>query len=115
MSFNFSNLRRQGRLGAGLLLALGLGLAACTDKPSAFVPPVAPPIVPAVNETARDYNDYTTVVWSDEFTGGALDQSKWGYDLGGGGWGNNELQAYTNSNDNVDLAGGNLVIQARRQ
>lgn len=39
----------------------------------------------------------------------------WDYDLGGGGWGNNELQVYTDSADNVRLDGqGNLLIQARR-
>ena len=105
---------RQRQLATGLLLALGL--TACTDKPDAYVPPVAPTVVPAAtNETARDYNDYTTLVWSDDFTGGALDQSKWGYDLGGGGWGNNELQAYTNSNNNAYVSGGNLTIVARRE
>ena len=104
---------RRGHLAAGLLLALSL--AGCTDKEDVYVPPTTTPVAPAANETARDYNDYTTLVWSDEFTGGALDQSKWGYDLGGGGWGNNELQAYTNSNNNAYLSGGNLTIVARRE
>ncbi len=108
-------LLRNYRLGAGLLL--GLGLAACTDKPS--TPPVTPPpvvpVVPVVNEEAKNYADYSNLVWSDEFDGSSLDQSKWGYDLGGGGWGNNELQNYTNSSDNSFVNGGNLTIQARRQ
>jgi beta-glucanase (GH16 family) len=39
----------------------------------------------------------------------------WGYDLGGGGWGNNEQEVYTNSPNNVRLDGnGDLVIQAQR-
>ena len=106
-------LRPSSRFGTGLLLALVL--ASCTSKSSTFTPtPITPP--PAVtNEEARDFAQYTNLVWSDEFNGGALDQTKWGYDLGGGGWGNNELEAYTNSTDNVFLSGGNLVIQARRQ
>jgi uncharacterized protein (TIGR03437 family) len=58
------------------------------------------------------------LVWSDEFSGPANtppDSSKWVYDLGAGGWGNNELQAYTNSTDNAYLDGnGNLVIRALR-
>ena len=38
----------------------------------------------------------------------------WGYDLGGGGWGNNEQEVYTNSPNNVRLDGnGDLVIQAQ--
>jgi beta-glucanase (GH16 family) len=43
------------------------------------------------------------LVWSDEFdlpTGAAPDPSKWIYDLGGGGWGNNELEIYTDAREN---------------
>ncbi len=54
--------------------------------------------------------------WSDEFDGVANsgpDPSKWTFDLGGGGWGNHELETYTNSVDNVHLDGnGHLVIRA---
>jgi beta-glucanase (GH16 family) len=105
---------RHYRLRAGLLLALGL--SACTEKGATFTPTPAPPTPPVaeVNDQARSFADYTNLVWSDEFDGGALDQTKWMYDLGGGGWGNNELQSYTNSNDNVFLSGGNLVIQANK-
>jgi beta-glucanase (GH16 family) len=56
------------------------------------------------------------LVWSDEFNGppGAPpDPSKWAYDLGGGGWGNRELEVYTDSRGNSLQDGrGNLVIQA---
>lgn len=60
------------------------------------------------------------LTWSDDFDGaaGALpDATKWTYDLGTGqdGWGNQELQSYTNSPENVSLDGeGNLVITAIR-
>ena len=60
------------------------------------------------------------LVWSDEFEGDSLskpDSTKWGYDLGNGqnGWGNQELQNYTNNTDNVSLDGaGNLLITAIR-
>ncbi len=37
-----------------------------------------------------------------------LDSTKWGYDTGGSGWGNNELQYYTNSTDNASVAKGIL-------
>lgn len=57
-----------------------------------------------------------TLVWSDEFNGtvnAPPDPTKWTYDLGGGGWGNNELETYTNSIQNSYQDGnGNLVIQA---
>lgn len=58
------------------------------------------------------------LTWSDEFDGAAKalpDAAKWTYDIGTGqnGWGNQELQSYTNSPDNVSLDGeGNLVITA---
>ncbi len=55
------------------------------------------------------------IVWRDEFDGkaGSLpDSTKWTYDLGSGGWGNKELETYTNSPDNVHLDGnGHLVIR----
>ena len=59
------------------------------------------------------------LTWSDEFNGGAgsaVDQSKWRFDIGGSGWGNNEQQYYTNSTRNAAMDGaGNLVITARRE
>ena len=60
------------------------------------------------------------LVWSDDFEGPAgqlPDPTKWTFDLGtgDGGWGNQELQSYTNSSQNVSLDGsGNLVITAIR-
>ena len=58
------------------------------------------------------------LVWSDEFSqadGSAPDASKWGYDTGGGGWGNNELQYYTSRTNNARIEGGQLVIEARQE
>jgi beta-glucanase (GH16 family) len=56
------------------------------------------------------------LVWSDEFDGpanSAPDRTKWTYDLGQTGWGNAELENYTNSTNNAFLDGsGHLVIQA---
>jgi beta-glucanase (GH16 family) len=56
-----------------------------------------------------------TTSWSDEFNGPANsppDSTRWTYDLGGGGWGNQELQTYTSLAENVRLDGqGNLVIR----
>ena len=96
-------------------LATTLSLLACTETKTKNIPQPAPtPTTPVVNEEARDFNLYTDLVWSDEFSTGALDQTKWTYELGGGGWGNNELETYTNANDNVYMSGGNLVIQAKQ-
>src|SRR5215469_1146048 len=55
------------------------------------------------------------LVWSDEFdgpAGSAPDATRWGYDVGGNGWGNNELESYTSRTQNAFLDGsGNLVIK----
>lgn len=58
------------------------------------------------------------LVFFDEFnTAGAPDASKWGYDLGNGsgGWGNNELQYYTNRTENVTISNGTLKITAKKE
>jgi beta-glucanase (GH16 family) len=59
-----------------------------------------------------------SLVWSDEFDGTSLDTGDWNYDIGDGcpdlcGWGNNELQHYRA--ENVEVAGGNLIITARHE
>lgn len=55
------------------------------------------------------------LVWSDEFDEGtAPDESVWSYDLGATGWGNQELQNYTDDPENVRVEDGNLVITAVR-
>ena len=59
-----------------------------------------------------------SLVWSDEFnTAGAPDASKWGYDIGtgSGGWGNNELQYYTNRAENAFVSNGILKITALKE
>lgn len=61
------------------------------------------------------------LVWSDDFTGAAgnaPDNSKWSFDIGTGtkGWGNAELQTYTNRSSNIRLDGsGKLIITARSE
>ncbi len=62
-----------------------------------------------------------TLVWSDEFNGDAIDTSKWGFDttngvsVGNPGWGNNELEYYTDRSDNAKVEDGKLVITARKE
>jgi beta-glucanase (GH16 family) len=59
------------------------------------------------------------LVWSEAFAGPAgtsPDPTKWSFDTGGNGWGNNELQYYTSRPSNAALDGhGDLVITARRE
>jgi beta-glucanase (GH16 family) len=54
-----------------------------------------------------------SLVWSDEFNNPKLDTSKWVYEIGGGKWGNQELEFYTNQPSNLSIQNGNLTIVAR--
>jgi beta-glucanase (GH16 family) len=58
------------------------------------------------------------LTWSDEFDGpdgSAVDPTKWTHDVGGTGWGNEELEYYTDGTQNAVVQGGNLVITATTQ
>lgn len=70
--------------------------------------PTAPPAQPSAD-----------LLWSDEFTGPAGSRpspTKWRYEVGGSGWGNNQLEYDTDRTTNAALDGaGNLVITARRE
>lgn len=62
------------------------------------------------------------LIWFDEFDyQGLPDSNKWSYDVGDGcpnvcGWGNNELEYYTeNRLENARVEGGNLIITARKE
>jgi beta-glucanase (GH16 family) len=70
--------------------------------------------------SARQTNAQSwTLTWADEFDGpanSAPNAKKWGYDLGGNGWGNNELQTYTSRTQNAYLDGeGRLIIKVIRE
>lgn len=55
------------------------------------------------------------IVWNDEFDGTAIKANIWTYDVGGGGWGNNELEYYTSRTNNAFVADGLLHIVARKE
>lgn len=61
------------------------------------------------------------LVWNDEFDGISLDLAKWGYQYGTGleygldGWGNSELEYYTDRPENVRVEDGKLIITAIRE
>lgn len=58
-------------------------------------------------------SNYNNLIWQDEFdVNGAPDPSNWTYDLGGGGWGNQEVQTYTNDPQNSIVEDGVLKITA---
>lgn len=58
-----------------------------------------------------------SLIWADEFDyTGLPDPQKWVYDVGGDGWGNNELQYYTeNRPENARVEDGQLIIEARQE
>jgi beta-glucanase (GH16 family) len=61
-------------------------------------------------------NVVLALLWSDEFNiDGAPNAAKWGYDLGAGGWGNAELQNYTNRSQNAVVQGGVLKINLLKE
>jgi beta-glucanase (GH16 family) len=57
------------------------------------------------------------LVWSDEFNyTGLPDSSRWNYDIGGHGWGNEELQYYTGKRtENTRVENGHLIIETQKE
>lgn len=92
--------------------------AAPTSTPTATTAATA---APTAAPTATPAADPWTMVWSDEFDDEIIDPAKWTYDLGDGtvvgnpGWGNNELEWYTDEEKNVKETDGKLVITARKE
>lgn len=97
-------------------------------KSSTGAPAVTPPLSndhTKVQFTNAGYSTPTmypgmSLTWSDEFDGTALNSNNWVYDIGTGcpllcGWGNNELEYYTNSPNNVFLQDGSLIIETKKE
>ena len=92
---------------SGFFVALFILLANCGTN-SAVPGPGSPP------SNERPW----ALVWSDEFAGtngSSPDAAKWAFDIGGGGWGNTELETYTKRTQNAYLQDGMLVIQALKE
>ncbi len=66
-----------------------------------------------LNQLRAQGTNCDQLVWADEFdANGAPSSARWNYDLGGGGWGNNELQTYTDNLINSWVENGKLYIKA---
>jgi len=107
MPRNEPTLDRRRFLMTGLLGAVGAGgavaAAAAVSAPAVAAASAADPVLLAADEF-------------DGPAGSAPNPGIWRYDLGAGGWGNDELQTYTDARRNAALDGaGNLVITARRE
>jgi len=75
---------------------------------------VKTPVTPSPSPTLPGW----TLVWSDEFNlpdGSSPDASKWNLVTGGNGFGNAELESYTNRPQNAEIQNGNLVITALKE
>ncbi|MCC2545580.1 glycoside hydrolase family 16 protein [Hymenobacter sp. BT175] len=92
------------------LLFVSVLLGGCTSEAPRPTVTVTPPKGPGTYT-------FTELAWSDEFNQpGQPDPQQWTYEVGGSGWGNNELQYYTqNRRENARVENGNLVIEARRE
>ena len=72
-------------------------------------------------ETDEDKVENWELIWSDEFDNETLDLNKWTPEIGNGaekgipGWGNGELQYYTDSPNNVFIENGMLIIRAQKE
>lgn len=67
-------------------------------------------IIPAKNKGEQAYG--YKLVWEDDFNGTVLDTNSWNVELHAPGWVNNEWQEYVDSEKNIYVKDGNLVIQA---
>lgn len=95
----------------GLLALLTIQMLACSSKKETAIPYFEIP-----KPTDKGWTFETTPVWADEFNYTGLPASdKWVYDLGGSGWGNNELENYTNTISNASVENGKLSITARKE
>lgn len=80
-----------------LAISMLLPMAACGQKAKATETP-----------SIEGYN----LLWSDEFDGTTLDDTKWNREERQPGWTNNELQEYTKSDENIFVKDGHLVLKA---
>ena len=86
------------------------GCASATLVPA---PTPVPTVMPT--PTAEWERPGWVMAWHDEFDGTALNRENWTFDTGGGGWGNQEWEAYTDRQENVRVENGMLVIEAREE
>lgn len=81
------------------------------DQAADLPGPIDTNILQDVN--AADYWNNAVLVWQDEFDGNFLSEENWIFETGANGWGNNELQNYT-EDENVTVSDGTLKIIAKK-
>lgn len=97
-----------------LIPLVSLFLSACaTIMPISPTRTPEPSSTPSPSPTPEGQRAGWNLIWHDEFNDEALDLQNWTFDLGASGWGNGEMEEYTNRTDNVRVENGNLIIEAR--
>ena len=66
-----------------------------------------------ITQDDPDYVSNFTLVWSDEFDGNTVNTNNWKFETGASGWGNSELQNYTNG-ANAEVKDGKLILTAEK-
>lgn len=88
----------------------------CDSNPAEIEREIPPP-----EEIVPDVEKEWQLVWQDEFDSEQLDMGKWSFQFGTGSdegltnWGNNELQYYTDREENLFIEDGQLHIVAHRE
>jgi beta-glucanase (GH16 family) len=109
LSLNFGNMK--AKISFLILCSVLIGTIATAQENKTGNKPVA-----SIAGDSPEWKFDTVPVFSDEFNySGLPDPKKWGYDIGGSGWGNNELQYYTDQLKNALVANGKLIITAFRE
>ena len=100
-----------------LIVATGVAALVACGATDPAIPAAQLPITPPTSTTSGTAPTARKLVWADEFDKAGLpDTTKWAYEVGGNGWGNNELQFYTNRRaDNARIEGGKLIIEAKKE
>ena len=109
--------------GAAICIAAGVTGMAGQQGPGAPAQAkqstASPGASPAAGQPASPPAIYGwALTWSDEFNGpngSPPDPTKWTYDTGGNGWGNQELEYYTRHRENAYVENGHLVMRAIRE
>lgn len=118
-------------LAVTLALVTVAGMTACGDATDSTGGTVVEGDTLAGDTDADEVDNYVddpdrsdegfVLVWSDEFDGDSLDTTKWDYQYGTGaeygldGWGNSELEYYTDREENVRVEDGKLIITAIKE
>lgn len=108
-----------------LLTCILTSLVACapaTPAPTS-TPSLTPTPPPTATITPTPTLENWTLAWSDEFNqpdGSPVDETKWTHQVGGNGWGNAEMEYYTDRTENSyienpDSKNGVLVIKAIKE